>query len=88
MSNKDLHDLLTQLKEQRHGTDIEDSEYQQRLDDIVESLEQQKLYPDSFDQYSVLGDQVRDLVLDYEAEHPAIRAVLDSIHRILDNFRS
>lgn len=88
MSNKDLHDLLSQLKEQRHGTDLVDSEYQQRLDEIVESLEQQKLYPDTFDQYSLLGDEIRNFVLDYEAEHPAIRTVLDSIHRILDNFRS
>ncbi len=88
MSEKGLHDLLAQLKEQRHGTELVDSEYQQRLDEIIESLEQQQLYPDTFDQYSILGDQVRNIVLDYEVEYPAIRMVLDSIHRILDNFKS
>ena len=88
MSNRELHDYLTQLKEQRHGTDLVDSEYQQRLDDIVESLELQQLYPDTFDQYSALTEQVRTLVADYEAEHPMIHSVLDGIHRILNNFRT
>lgn len=88
MSNQQLHDFLTQLKEQRRCTDIVDSEYQLRLDEIVESLEQQQLYPDSFDQYSVLAEEVTALISNYEAEHPAIRSLLDGIHRILNNFRS
>jgi uncharacterized protein involved in exopolysaccharide biosynthesis len=88
MSNQQLHDLLTQLKEQRHGTDLVDSEYQQRLDDIVDSLEQQQLYPDTFDQYSALTEQVKALMADYEAEHPMIASLLDGIQGILNNFRS
>ena len=88
MSNQDLHDFLTQLKDQRHGTDLVDSEYQKRLDEIVESLEQQILYPDTFDQYSALTEQVKALMLDYQAEHPAIASLLDGVHRILNNFRS
>ena len=88
MSNQQLHDFLTQLKEQRHGTDLVDSEYQQRLDEIVESLEQQQLYPDTFDQYSALAEQVKALMVSYEAEHPVIGSLLDGIHRILNNFRS
>lgn len=88
MSNEELHDFLTQLKEHRHGTDLVDSEYQQRLDEIVESLEQQQLYPDTFDQHSVLTEQVKALIVDYEAEHPVIRSLLDGIHRIVNNFRT
>ena len=88
MSNQELHDFLIQLKEQRHGTDFVDSEYQQRLDDIVESLEQQQLYPDSFDQYSALAEQVKALLVGYEAEHPIIGSLLDGVHRILNNFRT
>jgi hypothetical protein len=88
MSNQDLHDVLTQLKEQQHGTDLVDSEYQKRLDEIVESLEQQILYPDTFDQYSALPEQVKALMVDYQAEYPVISSLLDGIHRILNNFRS
>lgn len=88
MSNQELHDFLAQLKEQNHGTDLVDSEYQQRLDEIVESLEQQQLYPDTFDQYSALSEQVKGLMEDYEAEHPLIRSLLDGIHQILNNFRT
>lgn len=88
MSNRELHDFLTQLKEQRHGTDLVDSEYQSRLDEIVESLEQQQLYPDTFDQYSALAEQAKALMGDYEAEHPVIASLLDGIQRTLNSFRS
>jgi hypothetical protein len=88
MSNQDLHDFLARLKEQRSGTGMVDIEYQKRLDEIVESLEQQVLYPDTFDQYSVLAEQVSALMLDYETEHPVIGSLLDGVHRILNNFRT
>jgi hypothetical protein len=87
MSNQELHDFLKQLKEQRKATDLVDSEYQLRLDEIVESLEQQQLYPDSFDQYSVLAEEAKALMASYEAEHPAIASLLDGIHKVLNNFR-
>ena len=88
MSNQDLHDFLTQLKEQRKGSGIVDTEYQNRLDEIVESLEQQVLYPDTFDQYSALAEQVSGLMFDFEAEHPVIGSLLGGIHRLLNNFRT
>jgi len=88
MSKKGLHDLLAQLKEERSGADLVDSEHQQRLDEIVESLEQQRLYPDTFDQYSTLTEQVRLLMMDFRAEHPTISAVLNSVHQVLNNFKS
>jgi len=87
MSNQELHDFLKQLKEHRDSADLVDSEYKQRLDEIVESLEQQKLYPDSFDQYSVLAEEAKALMANFEAEHPTIASVLDGIHRVLNNFR-
>ncbi len=88
MSQKDLHDLVVQLREKRSGTDIVDSEYNQRLDEIIESLEQQQLYPDTFDQYSSLIEQVKALVQDFENEHQGFKAVLDSIQLLLNNFRT
>ncbi|MFT6100447.1 MAG: hypothetical protein ACJAYF_003005 [Arenicella sp.] len=88
MSNQDLHDFLTQLKEQRKGSGIVDTEYQNRLDEIVESLEQQVLYPDTFDQYSALAEQISGLMVDFEAEHPVIGSLLSGIHRLLNNFRT
>ena len=88
MSSKELHDLLDQLKLERENSDMVDSEYQQRLDEIIESLEQQKLYPDAFDQYSTLRDQVRELFVDLESKHPSMHALLDGIHDLLLNFRT
>lgn len=86
MSSKQLHDLLEQLKEQHSGSEFEDTEYQQHLEDIIGSLEKQALNPDAFDQYADLNDRIRNVVLDLEAEHPAMKTVLDSIRQVLRNF--
>ena len=88
MSKQELHDLLAQIKLQRNSVDLVDSEYQQRLDEIIVSLEQQKLYPDTFNEHSSLNQQVQDFILDYEAEHPAIKILLDSIQQILNSFKA
>jgi hypothetical protein len=88
MSRRELHDLLGQLKLERENSDMVDSEYQLRMDEIIESLEQQKLYPDAFDQYSVLGDQVRELLTDIESQHPSVGGVLNGIQSVLQNFRT
>ena len=86
MSKEGLHDLLEELKEERNTADIVDVEYQQLLDEIVESLEQQQLYPDSFDQYSSLTEQVKKMVIAYQEEHPEIKRVLNSVQQLLSNF--
>jgi hypothetical protein len=88
MSRRELHDLLGQLKLERENSDMVDSEYQLRMDEIIESLEQQKLYPDAFDQYSALGDQVRELLTDLESKHPSVGGVLNGIQAVLQNFRT
>lgn len=87
MSQEKLHDLIVELREQRRGSDIVDGEYNQRLDEIIESLELQRLSPDTFDQYSNLSEQVNNLILDYEAEHPTFKSVLSAIELVLRNFR-
>ena len=88
MSSQQLHDLLSQLKLERESTDMVDSEYQFRLDEIIESLEQQKLYPKDFDQYSGLSDRARELLEDMESQHPSIRVLLSGIYELLQNFRT
>lgn len=87
MGSNELHDLLEQLRDQHKGADFVDSEYQQRLDDIIVSLEKQSLYPDSFDEYSNLDEQIGALILDLETEYPTLKRVLDSIQQVLSNFR-
>lgn len=88
MSQQELHDLLVELEHQRRQLDPISSEQNHRLDDLIESLEQQKLYPDDFDQYSALGTQVSDLLIEYENEHPAFAVVLKSISQVLNNFKA
>ena len=87
MSSQELHDLLVQLENERKQFDIVDQEQRQRLDEIIESLEQQKLYPDNFDHYSALSSQIKELVLEYENQHPALTHVLSSIAEVLRNFK-
>jgi uncharacterized protein involved in exopolysaccharide biosynthesis len=87
MSSQELHDLLVQLENERKQFDIVDQEQRQRLDEIIESLEQQKLYPDNFDHYSALSSQIQELVLDYESQHPSLTNVLSSIAEVLRNFK-
>lgn len=87
MSSQELHDLLVQLEQERNQLDPVYQEQHQRLEELVESLEQQKLYPDDFDQFSALSSQVSEMVSDFEANHPSVAAVLDGISRVLQNFK-
>lgn len=87
MSRQELHDLLAQLEQERNLLDPVNQEQHQRLDELVESLEQQKVYPGDFDQYSVLASQVSEMVAEYEANHPSVAAVLNGIARVLQNFK-
>ncbi len=88
MSRRELHDLLVQLENERKQFDIVDQEQRQRLDEIIESLEQQKLYPENFDQYSNLSSQLREMILEYENQHPSLTNVLNSIAQVLRNFKA
>ncbi len=87
MSSQELHDLLEKLKAERETGDLIDSEYKQRLDEIIESLEQQKLDPGAFDQYSNLGDQIQQLLEEFESRHPAAQIVLSGIKQVLQSFK-
>ena len=88
MSRQELHDLLVQLEQERQQHDPVSSEKNHRLDELIESLEQQKLYPEDFDQYSALSNQIKEYLIEYENQHPAISAVLKSISQVLHNFRA
>ena len=88
MSRQELHDLLVELELKRSQLDPVSSEQNHRLDELIESLEQQKLYPDDFDQYTALVTQVKEIMLEYENQHPAFAAVLKSISQVLNNFRA
>ncbi len=88
MSSQELHDLLVKLEQERNQLDPVHQEQHQRLDELVESLEQQKLYPDDFDQFSALASQVSEMVNDFEANHPSVAAVLEGISRVLQNFKA
>ena len=88
MSKQELHDLLLTLEKEREQFDIVDQEQRQRLEAIVESLEQQQLYPDAFDQYSTLKTQLEDAILEYEHLHPSIASLLNNIARVLNSFKA
>lgn len=88
MSQHELHDLLVKLEHQRKQLDPISVEQNHRLDDLIASLEQQKLYPDEFDQYSTLVTEISDFLIEYENQHPALAVVLKSISQLLNNFRT
>ena len=87
MSSQELHDLLVQLEQERNQLDPVLQEQNLRLEQLVESLEQQKLYPEDFDQFSALSTQVSEMVTEFESNHPSVAAVLESISRVLQNFK-
>ncbi len=88
MSRRELHDLLVELELKRSQLDPVSSEQNHRLDELIESLEQQKLYPDDFDQHTALVTQLKEIMLEYENQHPALTAVLKSISQVLQNFKA
>ncbi|MGI9316423.1 MAG: DUF4404 family protein [bacterium] len=88
MSSQELHDLLVQLEQERNQLDPVHQEQHQRLDQLVESLEQQKLYPEDFDQFSALSTQVNEMVNDFETNHPSVAAVLEGLSRVLQSFKA
>lgn len=88
MGNEQLHDLLVELEKQRRQLDPVVVEQNHRLDELIESLEQQKIYPDDYDQYTALDSQVSQLIDEYEQNHPTFAAVLKSISQVLNNFRA
>ncbi len=88
MSQQELHDLLVKLEHQRKQLDPISVEQNHRLDDLIASLEQQKLYPDEFDQYSALVTEISDFLIEYGKQHPALAVVLKSISQVLNNFRT
>lgn len=88
MSTQQLHDMLVELEKQRQQLDPVMTEQNHRLDELIESLEQQKLYPDDFDQYAALDTQINQLISEYENNHPTFSAVLKSISQVLNNFRA
>lgn len=88
MSHTQLHDLLSELEKERDELGFVETEKNHRLDSLIEALEQQKLYPEEFDQYSTLQVQVEALIDDFEEQNPTFAAVLSSISQVLHNFRS
>ena len=88
MSRQELHDLLVELEQKRGELDPVSSEQNHRLDELIESLEQQKLYPDDFDQYTALATKLKEMMLEYETGHPTFAAVLKSISQVLNNFKA
>jgi len=59
-------------------------EHQIKLDAIIESLEQQVVYPDDFDQFSALQTRAGELALKYEQRFPKTSAMLKSIVQVIE----
>ncbi|MBX2869519.1 MAG: hypothetical protein KTR18_12630 [Acidiferrobacterales bacterium] len=85
MSQEQLHKLLDQLKEEHAGIEMLEQEYRSKLDAFLESLEQQKLYPEEFDQFSTLESQARELAAGYASQFPKTSALFISIAKTLEN---
>ncbi len=85
MTQTQLHNLLDQLKDEHAGVEMIEHEHKAKLESLVESLEQQKIYPDDFDQFSALGTQAHELAEEYEQQFPKTAALLKSIAQTIEN---
>lgn len=86
MSQQKLVELFKQIDTHRDASLLE-SEKSNQLNEIIESLEQQQVNPDAFDQYSTLSDNLSEVANEYAQEHPELSKVLTMINEILVNFR-
>ncbi len=83
MSIKQLHDLLSELKDQASGLSIEEVERRQNLAEIIENLEEQILSNRGFEVESDINEQIENEILHFEVEYPAVASVLGNIMNIL-----
>lgn len=85
MTQVQLHNLLAELKSDQTSGEMVEHEHKVKLEALVESLEQQEIYPDDFDQFSTLGTQAQELAQEYEQQFPKISALLKSIAQTIEN---
>lgn len=95
MSRQQLHDLLTDLETQRNALDPVDHEHQRRLDELISSLERQRVDEANLtasdanraEENEAISNRITEMVTEYEADHPKITAVLNGIGRVLQSFK-
>lgn len=84
MSEQKLRDELEQLKTEAANLPIEDQAARERLQTIIDNLEQ-RLSETGDNDDETLFDQLQDSVTQFETEHPRTTAILNDIMVTLSN---
>lgn len=85
MSQQKLNDALQELKSQIANLELGDAQAKQKLQSLVDSLEEKLRSPQDAIQHHSLVEEVRDSVEHFEVEHPRITAILNDLMMTLSN---
>lgn len=85
MSQQKLTDTLQKLKDQIAGLALDDAEAKEKLQSLVDSLEEKLRSPQDAAHHHSLVEEVRDSVQHFEVEHPRLTAILNDLMMTLSN---
>jgi ATP-dependent helicase/DNAse subunit B len=86
MSIYELHDLLSDLRDQTDSLDMAEVEKREHLTEIIENLEEQIVNAEHGSEvHSHITDLLEERALVFGDEHPTISAILSNIINTLNN---
>ncbi|BBL72440.1 DUF4404 family protein [Methylogaea oryzae] len=85
MSQQKLNDVIHELKNQIASLEVSDAQAKQKLQSLVEGLEEKLRSPADAGHHHGLVEEVRDSVEHFEVEHPRITAILNDLMMTLSN---
>lgn len=85
MTQQKLNDVIQELKSQIASLEVSDAQAKQKLQSLVDGLEEKLRSPKDETHHHSLVEEVRDSVGHFEVEHPRITAILNDLMMTLSN---
>lgn len=85
MSQQKLNDAIDELKAQIAALELGDTQAKEKLQSLVEGLEEKIRSPEDTTHHHSLVEEVRDSVEHFEVEHPRLTAILNDLMMTLSN---
>lgn len=85
MSAQKLNEIIQELRVQIAALEIQDVQAKQKLQSLVEGLEEKVRSPEDSVHHHNLVVEVRDSVQHFEVEHPRLTAILNDLMMTLSN---
>lgn len=85
MTQQKLNDAIQELKTQIANLKLDDEQAKQRLQSLVDGVEERLRSPENASNHHNLLQEVREGVEHFEVEHPRITAILNDLMMTLSN---